>query len=219
MAELERIIYKSGIDSAGHGRIHGVHDHVPRNNYEATSSPTANNDISEGYGPGSEWVDVAADTEYKCLDGTLGVAVWTVAVGIATDHARLHPVTDVLDHSGTADRILYVDGNGEIQELAYGADGTVLTSTGASTDPAFEVASGGGIFSPTYVVDGDASDDTGQTINLSTGGTTILYQTVQSALTAGAALPGGTDVHIYVTPGTYNEDITVPSGFIGGEFL
>ena len=41
-------------------------------------------------------------------------------------------------------KVLYTDGSGDEQELALGADGTVLTSTGASTAPAFEAAAGGG---------------------------------------------------------------------------
>ena len=44
---------------------------------------------------------------------------------------------------GTAHRIFYTDGSGNVTELAFGTDGQVLTSTGASTAPAFEDAAGG----------------------------------------------------------------------------
>lgn len=38
----------------------------------------------------------------------------------------------------TAHRLFYSDGSGNVTELAFGADGTVLTSTGTTSAPAFE---------------------------------------------------------------------------------
>jgi hypothetical protein len=40
-------------------------------------------------------------------------------------------------------RLFYSNGSGDVTELAFGTDGQVLTSTGASTAPAFEDATGG----------------------------------------------------------------------------
>ena len=45
---------------------------------------------------------------------------------------------------GTAWRVFYTDGSGDVTELALGTDGQVLTSTGASSAPAFEDPTGGG---------------------------------------------------------------------------
>jgi hypothetical protein len=59
-------------------------------------------------------------------------------------HTRSHTLTSASDHTGTADRVIYVDHAGAVQELALGADGTVLTSTGAATAPAFEAPAAGG---------------------------------------------------------------------------
>lgn len=50
----------------------------------------------------------------------------------------------ITDFDGTAWRVIYIDGSGDVQELALGADDTVLTSTGASSAPAFEAAAAGG---------------------------------------------------------------------------
>ena len=53
----------------------------------------------------------------------------------------------------TAWRVFYSDGNGDTTELALGADNTVLTSTGASSAPAFEAAAGSSTFSQTFRVE------------------------------------------------------------------
>ena len=47
------------------------------NKYDATVAPTVNEDSGDGYEVGSEWIDVTADKAYKCLDATVGAAVWT----------------------------------------------------------------------------------------------------------------------------------------------
>lgn len=58
------------------------------------------------------------------------------------------------DHTSFANwKVIYTDGSGDQQELALGADGTVLTSTGAAGAPAFEAAAGGG---GDEIVDADA---------------------------------------------------------------
>jgi len=44
---------------------------------DATTAPTVNNDVDEGYSVGSKWCDVTADKAYICLDATDGAAVWT----------------------------------------------------------------------------------------------------------------------------------------------
>ncbi|NNL43301.1 MAG: hypothetical protein HKO79_12500, partial [Desulfobacterales bacterium] len=53
-------------------------------------------------------------------------------------HNRLHSMTDILSHTGTAWRLYYGSATGTPAELAFGADNTYLKSTGASSAPAFE---------------------------------------------------------------------------------
>lgn len=69
-------------------------------------------------------------------------------------HARLHAITDVLDHSATNWRLFYSDGSGHVVELALGADGTFLQSGGATTLPEFAALVAGDIpdISATYQV-------------------------------------------------------------------
>lgn len=49
---------------------------LPLSVYGATSAPTINDDITQGYAVGSRWLDVTNDDEYVCLDATAGAAVW-----------------------------------------------------------------------------------------------------------------------------------------------
>lgn len=46
--------------------------------FDATEAPDADNDVDEGYEPGSLWVDVTNDLFYICVDATDGAAVWLV---------------------------------------------------------------------------------------------------------------------------------------------
>lgn len=66
---------------------------------------------------------------------TSGAVVDAIAAG--GGHARLHSMTDVLDHSATNWRVFYSDGSGQVAELALGAANTVLISNGASVAPSF----------------------------------------------------------------------------------
>ena len=47
-----------------------------KNNYSATSAPSATDDSSKGYGVGSGWIDSTTKIAYKCFDPTVSHAVW-----------------------------------------------------------------------------------------------------------------------------------------------
>jgi hypothetical protein len=51
--------------------------------------------------------------------------------------------------NGTAHRMFYADGSGDITELAHGTSGQVLTSNGATSAPSWQAAAGGGNVSNT----------------------------------------------------------------------
>lgn len=59
-------------------------------------------------------------------------------------HDRSHAITSSSDHTATAWRLFYSQGEGVITELALGASGTVLTSGGASAAPTFSALPAGG---------------------------------------------------------------------------
>lgn len=47
-----------------------------KNNYQGIIAPTINNDSLQGYSTGSGWVDEVVDKAYKCVDPSVGSAVW-----------------------------------------------------------------------------------------------------------------------------------------------
>lgn len=49
---------------------------LPMHNIAGTGAPTASNDASANYAPGSIWVDRTNDVVYVCVDNTSGAAVW-----------------------------------------------------------------------------------------------------------------------------------------------
>jgi len=63
--------------TSGHGYYIDNIEIVKYSKFDATSAPTVNNDIDEGYKVGSIWVDVTNDKSYVCLDNSDGAAVWT----------------------------------------------------------------------------------------------------------------------------------------------
>lgn len=46
------------------------------NKTNATTDPTVNNDISEGYSIGSRWFNLTSKREFVCLDNTDAAAIW-----------------------------------------------------------------------------------------------------------------------------------------------
>ena len=48
------------------------------NNFAAVMGPTVTNDSSEGYVPGSRWIDLTNDISYVCVDNSAGAAVWKI---------------------------------------------------------------------------------------------------------------------------------------------
>lgn len=49
---------------------------IPISNFSASAAPASGNDASQGYTPGSRWVDTTHKLAYTCVDHTVGAAVW-----------------------------------------------------------------------------------------------------------------------------------------------
>ena len=78
--------------------------------------------------------------------GVFGTGAGEFAEGDHTHadlHTRSHAITSTSDHTAGNHKVFYSDGSGQIQELALGNSGEVLTSNGASAAPSFAAASGG----------------------------------------------------------------------------
>ena len=85
----------------------------------------------------SEVTNLAA---VKAFDPT---AYATAAQGATADTA-LQAGDAITTLDGTAHRVLYVNGTGDVTELALGADGTFLKSNGTTAAPSFASPAGGG---------------------------------------------------------------------------
>lgn len=48
------------------------------NNFSATTDPTAANDSTQKYEPGSQWINQAAGRAWVCLSNAIGAAVWSL---------------------------------------------------------------------------------------------------------------------------------------------
>lgn len=63
--------------------------------------------------------------------------VWVDLLAGGVPHPRLHSMISQLDHSANNWKVWYSDGAGHVQELALGADGTLLKSEGPAAAPVF----------------------------------------------------------------------------------
>jgi len=59
------------------------------NKLDATTAPTVNDDSGDGYAEGSYWIDVTGDQAYRCVDDTVGAAVWIKTTLQTTDLGAL----------------------------------------------------------------------------------------------------------------------------------
>lgn len=127
----------------------------PKSNYTATAAPGVGDDIDDGYGVGSMWVDVTGDAVYFCVDSTAGAAVWhklIIASGAISMSGDLNLNGNDLNNAAT---VLLNEGSapstpasGKVVVYAK-ADGLVYSKDDAGTETAL---GGSGSFS------GDAFD-------------------------------------------------------------
>jgi len=88
------------------------------NNLAATADPVATDDINSGYEVGSVWINTTLDTAFRCVDNTVGAAVWTSGGGgggAATSTDSTGVLTGgVLSLGATSTRYSISDGTGII---------------------------------------------------------------------------------------------------------
>lgn len=127
--------------------------------FDATTAPTANEDIADGYGPGSLFYDATGNALYICESNGAAAAVWTVVSGYGpggTDVAVADGGTG--RSTGTTAYALIATGTtatGAQQTLASGATTEILVGGGAAALPVWTTATGSGAparaTSPTFV--------------------------------------------------------------------
>ena len=79
-------------------------------NFQAVLAPTATDDATSGYSPGSLWVDLVADESYTCVDATPTLAVWK-RTSNAVGSSYLGFVTNVASDapSSTSSNVVWVE--------------------------------------------------------------------------------------------------------------
>lgn len=104
-----------------------------QNNYEGTSPPTVNNDITEGYVVGSAWVDNVGAEAYRCLDATEAAAVWIKTTlssdelgSMAFQNANAVSITGGTVNGITVLRMLNAAGPELLDEAATSTNPTVI---------------------------------------------------------------------------------------------
>jgi hypothetical protein len=120
------------IDANGVNSVLAFTSEVPPLNADylvGTANATLTGEIVVGTTPGGE------------LGGTWASPTVDATHSGSAHHTRAHTIASASDHTGTADKVIYVDHAGAIQELSLGADGTVLKSAGTASAPAFEADS------------------------------------------------------------------------------
>ena len=59
------------------GEVDSNAEYALKNNLSAIIAPTVNDDSSNGYEPGSVWIDNTGKAAYQCVDASVGAAIWT----------------------------------------------------------------------------------------------------------------------------------------------
>lgn len=68
------------------GSVYRLFGDTPyQNKYDATVAPTVNEDVADGYGPGSIWLNATSNLAYICESNGTGAAVWNVMGGGVSD--------------------------------------------------------------------------------------------------------------------------------------
>lgn len=78
---LARADHTHAHGNRGGGTLHALvsstaNGFQPQSNYAAIVNPTVNNDGTQGYLPGSTWINTVAQTEYVCISNATAAAVW-----------------------------------------------------------------------------------------------------------------------------------------------
>lgn len=90
------------------------------NNTTASADPTANDDNSQGYAPGSIWINAVTARRFECFYNTTGGAVWVEIMHINPANQILAPVTNTVDIGSALKQFkdIHIDGTGYIDTIS-----------------------------------------------------------------------------------------------------
>jgi|LGVF01.1.fsa_nt_gb hypothetical protein len=85
IVEDNGFLYKTGVETY----------EAIKSNLGAGVVPNVNDDSGSGYAVGSRWIDTIGNTEYVCIDSTLGAAIW---MNTTTTVSTTQGLTDLFRH-------------------------------------------------------------------------------------------------------------------------
>lgn len=178
------------------------------NNYTATAAPAVTDDIADGYGPGSLWLNATGNALYICESNSAGAAVWnsTGASGAITSSGLTMATARLLGRTTAS--------TGAIEEITVGTGLSLASGSLTATGGAVQSAIGGRLTTETDVAI-STSDRTaqgtirwtaynGNQISLYDGSSAWSLVTFSSDITLALTLTSGKnyDVFIYNNSGT-----------------
>ena len=170
----------SGYLPVVHGGVGG------RNNTTATSDPTATNDNTEGYAPGSIWINASTGYSHLCLYNTTNAANWVTIAAISNTNIIAPKATNTVD-LGTSTlqfKDLYVDGIGYIDDI----NAETMSSTGNVDVGGNLTVSGAVTFTTSASIGGATTlESLGVTNNFTVGGT--------AGITGNVTMSGDVTIH------------------------
>lgn len=101
---------------------------LPLNNYTATTNPTVNDDLNDGYKAGSEWFNTSTGDKFQCTSATVGAAVWVEVSGLAAGDLGSMAFEEASDYLLAAD--FDVQSIRQIPQNSKSADYTCVLSDG-----------------------------------------------------------------------------------------
>ena len=153
----------SGYLPVVHGGVGG------RNNTTATADPATTNDNTEGYAPGSIWINANTGYTHMCLFNTTNNANWVTIAAISNTNIIAPKATNTVD-LGTSTlqfKNIYVDGVGYIDDI----DAETISSSGNTDVGGLLTVTGNATVGGTFGVTGLSTlASLGVTTTLTVGG-------------------------------------------------
>jgi len=137
-----------------------------KNNYSATSGPTASDDSNLGYSIGSNWFDTTSDNAYVAMDVTSGAAIWfkitTKSTSDVTEGSNLYYTDSRADSRITAQKgqsngLATLDATGKVPASQLALSNVVYVGTWNASTNLPLLSDGSGTQGNYYVVDTDGS--------------------------------------------------------------